>query len=363
MRLKQNIALALCISVLVQPVLINAEETEAAYEVEETVSSAAFSFRREVPNSNGIYLAELPQDECWFECGNMNIGSMHLEDKDGNRLTEDYIYLNPLSGRAGLYEYAIPAGHADMWCGVLAYRDGQTKILEEAGLTSYCGVDAGEASFYFPVFTSGEYYDADGNTIENLGTYLKPFKISLERDSWAEKAITDAINRGYMPPTLAYNYRSNITRREYCRLAMAAYEHINGAYRGDAFTDKHISPFNDVDDCYVSAAADLGIVNGMGNGSFEPDRFITRQEAAVLLCNLAGIIDRDTDIQSVSAFADDTSIADWAKASVYEICGIKSHNGDGVMVGVGNNRFSPTTQYTRQQAVVTIYRLLDDYDE
>jgi hypothetical protein len=348
-------ATLMCAAMLIQPICVNADTAELDVSSEAATSSQAYILKQ-VPNADGIYIAEdLSAD--WLSGGNMRKGASHLEDKDGNRLTKDYIYLVPLSGSAGLYGFGEPAGHSDSWGGVLRYKDGEVKILVEAGLDYYHGVDAGEASFYFPSYTQGEYYDKDGNRIADLGTYLKPYGISLERDTWAEKAITDAINRNYMPPTLSYNYRSNITRREYCYLAMAAVEH------SITYNKNVTTPFNDVDDYYVSAAADLGIVSGMGNGSFEPDRAITRQEAAVLLCNLAKVIGRDGEVQSVSKFADDGSCADWAKASIYKICGIKSHNGDGVMVGVGNNRFSPKTNYTRQQAVVTIYRLLNDYDD
>ncbi len=362
MRFKRNTALLLCTVMLAQPLCVTAQEQGESVPAEAATGSETTLLRRAVPNSEGIYIVEDPNGD-WLDAGNMNTGAYYLADEAGNRLTNNYVTLDALSGSAGLYEFSIPAGHIDMWCGVLRLKDGQAEILVEPGLNSYRGVDAGEASFYFPVYTNGEYYDSNGNLIEDLGLYLKPYGISLERDSWAEAAITDGMNRSYLPPELSYNYRQNITRKEYCHLAIAAYENMNGEYKGAAAAYGYTSPFTDTDDYYVCAAADLGIVNGMGNGTFEPDRAITRQEAAVLLCNLAALLDRDTEVREVSRFNDDSTIGDWAKDSVYKICGIVSRSGDGVMVGTGNNNFSPLLPYTREQAAVTVYRLLNNYDD
>jgi hypothetical protein len=303
--------------------------------------------------ADGVYIAKNVSAN-WLNYGNMQTGAYHLEDKDGNVLSDDFVSLNVLAGSAGLYQFGVPAGHSDTWSGVLSLKDGKVNVLINEGLNSYRSIDAGEASVFFPSWSKGVYYDKDGNKIADLGAYLKTYGISVERDSWADAAIIEATNFSYLPPSLAYNYRSNITRREYCYLAMTAYEKDFGAYY-KAVT----SPYTDVDDYYISSATELGIVSGMGNGKFEPDRPITRQEAAVLLCNLAKVLKRDTAVQSVSKFADDASMGEWAKSYVYRICGIKAESGDGVMVGVGGNKFSPTTYYTREQAIVTIYRLLN----
>lgn len=360
MKLKRKISILLCGIMLAQPLCITAQEHDESVPAEAATSSETTLLWRAVPNSDGIYIVEDPAAD-WLDAGNMNTGAYYLADEAGNPLTNRYVSLETLSGSVGLYEFSVPAGHGDMWPGVLRLKDGQVEILVEPGLTSYRGVDAGEASFYFPVYTNGDYYDKDGYLIANLGVYLRPYGISLERDSWAEAAITDGMNRKYLPPELRFNYRQNITRKEYCHLAIAAYENINGEYRGAAAAYGYTSPFTDTDDYYVCAAADLGIVNGMGDSTFEPDRSITRQEAAVLLCNLAGLMGRDTEVQEVSRFNDDNAIGHWAKDSVYKICGIVSPGGDGVMVGTGNNNFSPLSPYTREQAAVTIYRLLNNY--
>lgn len=359
MRLKQKIALLLCSIMLIQPVWVTAEEISATQASDVTTSPQGLTMRRKVSGADNIWLVKNPETD-WTGSGNMIVGGCHLEDSKGKWLTEEYMRIEPISGSHGLYTYFVPAGHQSDWCGVFRLKDGQVKVLAEPFTYLYRGVDAGEASFYFSPGQSGVYYDINGNPIKDLGAYLKPYGVSLERDEWADNAVKIMTDYGIMPPNLAYNYKSNITRREYCALAVNFYNANMGEYMGKAYTDT--SPFTDVDDFYVSAAADLGIVSGVGNGKFEPDRPITRQEAAVLLCNLAKVTGKHTNIQKPATFADDSAIALWAKASVYEICGIRSESGECVMVGTGNKKFSPTTYYTRQQAVATIYRLNNHFE-
>ena len=53
------------------------------------------------------------------------------------------------------------------------------------------------------------------------------------------------------------------------------------------------SPFSDVDDIYITTAYNLKIVSGTGNNKFAPENYITRQEAAVMINNLATILNID----------------------------------------------------------------------
>lgn len=52
-------------------------------------------------------------------------------------------------------------------------------------------------------------------------------------------------------------------------------------------------------------------------------------------------------------FADNGSISSWASDSVGRM------QATGIMGGVGDNTFSPSTDYTREQSIITIMRLFD----
>ena len=169
---------------------------------------------------------------------------------------------------------------------------------------------------------------------------------------WAEESIEKAVEAGIVPDTLQSDYTNNITRREFCCLAVQTYM----AKTGYTIPEGLQTPFTDIDDDYVTAAYTIGIVSGVGNDMFNPDSAITRQEAAVMLNNLAYMAGVDNSNVREDKYADEEYFADWAEDAIYKVSAIDS-GGTPVMTGTGNNKFSPWMNYTREQAVVTMYRL------
>jgi hypothetical protein len=170
--------------------------------------------------------------------------------------------------------------------------------------------------------------------------------------------VDEAIGVGFVPADLQSDYRSNITRREFCALAIGLLERIladDPAFADLMDIDLGASPFTDVDDPAVTRAYYLEIVNGVGNDRFNPDGQITRQEAARLLTNMSeNVFGLDTSAASAS-FGDADRIAGWAKDSVDFVCEC------GIMSGVGNGAFAPLNPYTREQAFVTILRMYNAF--
>lgn len=120
-------------------------------------------------------------------------------------------------------------------------------------------------------------------------------------------------------------------------------------------------PFDDCDNYYVTLARATGLVLGVGNNFFEPDRAITREEAAVLLVNVYRVYSADlyaessvlTDVAE-TVYADDAEISDWAKDSVALLGEWKT------MIGVGENKFNPDGFFSREQCIATFMRLYND---
>ncbi len=199
------------------------------------------------------------------------------------------------------------------------------------------------------------YYDLEGNEV-NKPEGAKPVKDGYLCSDWAAESIGKAINRNLIPDVLKGQYKNNITRGEFCRLAMQTYIMKSGK----TFVVNE-SYFDDAKDNYISSAYCLGIVKGVGNNKFAPDNFITRQEAAVMLNNLARILNLEkTDY--MPKYADEAYFADWAKESIYAVAGYESvidsyGNKIPVMTDTGSNKFSPLVNYTREQAITTMLRL------
>lgn len=175
-------------------------------------------------------------------------------------------------------------------------------------------------------------------------------------DGWAKPEVYGAIVAGLVPTELQNNYKQKITRADFSKLIIKLVEIKAGQTIDELLAENELditaNPFTDTSAKEVIAANKLGIVNGKGNGIFDPNGSITRQEAAIMLTNAAEGLGYDIAADA-SAFADGSSVASWAKA------GVDFVSTYGIMNGTGNNTFSPKGTYTRQQAYMTILRLND----
>ena len=166
---------------------------------------------------------------------------------------------------------------------------------------------------------------------------------------WAVESIRMAYSLGLIPHSLfasPRNYTINITRAEFSVLAVALYEHFREPITGRV-------TFTDTTDPNVEKAAYLGIVTGVGNNLFAPDAPLTREQAAVMLSRLMGLLGMGVYEAVPPNFSDANEISNWAIMSVGHM------QSSGIMSGVGDNRFAPQNPYTREQSIVTIIRLFD----
>lgn len=119
------------------------------------------------------------------------------------------------------------------------------------------------------------------------------------------------------------------------------------------------NPFDDVaGQWYKSAvlwAYEKGIVQGVGSGSFDPERKITRQEMAAMLHAYAGFkgysIPENRPYQN---FADQDLIGAWAETEVKKLFEA------GVFSGKPGNLFDPTGQATRAEAATMLRQFAEN---
>jgi len=168
----------------------------------------------------------------------------------------------------------------------------------------------------------------------------------VERPSpWAVGQVDLAIRNKLVPMSLRSGYTRATTRAEFCALAVALYETEIGLITGR-------EKFIDTNDENVEKMAFLGVVNGVGNGRFDPNASLTREQAATMLARLAAVAGKPFPQRSAT-FADRTSIASWALDSTGQV------QGAGIMDGIGNNMFSPKGAYTREQSIATMLRVFN----
>lgn len=185
---------------------------------------------------------------------------------------------------------------------------------------------------------------------------------------WAQNEIRSAAAKKLLPFDLANNYTAPITRREFCQLAiglLANDVYPSGDSLGarerarytliDAVQNAETDPdYSDCTDLDVKALSAAGILRGVGNGKFAPERAITREEAATILYRLANYRKCVLKIpEEAVRFSDTDSAHEWA------IDAISVMARSGILQGVSDSEFSPKGYYTKEQAIATVLRLSD----
>ncbi|MGE5677905.1 MAG: NlpC/P60 family protein [Pseudomonadota bacterium] len=169
--------------------------------------------------------------------------------------------------------------------------------------------------------------------------------------SWAVAEIDKATEAGLVPESLRGEYKSNITREEFSEAAVKLYEALSGK---DGVSQEG-NPFTDTENAKVLIAYDLGIVKGIGDGSFAPNDAITRQEISVMLYRTLKVARPSYDYSTVHSypFSDYKMISSWAREAIGYLYSIE------VVNGVGDNQFSPKENTSREEAIVLAKRLYD----
>ena len=164
---------------------------------------------------------------------------------------------------------------------------------------------------------------------------------------WAETQIKEWANIGYISgyPDGTFLPDNSITRAEFLTL-------VNKIFK---FENKTNINFIDVRPDYwayseIQKGISAGYVSGDKNGTFRPDDFITRQEAAVIINKL---LDNTEITENKPNFKDAYDIDEWAKNSVdivYEY---------GILLGFPNGTYRPKKYMTRAEAVSALKRLTE----
>lgn len=194
----------------------------------------------------------------------------------------------------------------------------------------------------------------------SLYPYLADGVISAIRTSygseisgWSSEEMETAYELDLIPDSLiGADLTQNISRAEFAAVGVKVFESLSGAKAIPIVNN----PFRDTDDLEVLKAYGIGAINGTTAVTFSPNDLLNREQAATMLTRvfkritLAGwTLDTDSQFQlnyaRPAAFADDASISDWAKDSVYFMVS------NGIIQGVGNNLFAPKNITSHDEAI------------
>ena len=185
----------------------------------------------------------------------------------------------------------------------------------------------------------------------NNGNKINKFT-DLAGYDWAADAIDVLTSRGIVSGTASgiFEPGRSITREEFVKMICIAF--------GFGTSEKELS-FTDVrkDDWfapYVSCAVELGIIYGGSDSEFGTGQNITREDMAVIIYRAAEKKGINASYGGKS-FDDEEDISQYAKESV------KVLSENGIINGVGDNKFMPKKNAGRAEAAVIIYRCLEKF--
>jgi len=171
---------------------------------------------------------------------------------------------------------------------------------------------------------------------------------------WGAAAIAKAVERGITNGYTDGTFRPNarVTRAEFAAMLARALK-LNGAAGELAFADAAgIAAWAKPG---IAGAVEAGLIKGYADGTFRPGQLITRTEMAVIA---ARVLQAEVPQSPVrTTFADDEAIPAWARISVFQV------QQAGVMKGGAGNRFNPSGQATRAEAVAILVALAERLDK
>jgi len=188
-----------------------------------------------------------------------------------------------------------------------------------------------------------------------------PMIAGIDGVRWAREAIEFIVARDLMDlhicqetgHQIAFNPTDRATRGEVLAAAVRA---LGLTAPELPYGEEHI-PFDDVPlwgrGEYIDIARRLGLVSGIGNNLFAPDRTITRQDMMTMLYNILlamGRIQPDYTLRTLARFSDATDIADYARLPIASLARAGIIAGDGV-------RINPRGYLSRVEAAMFVWNL------
>lgn len=209
---------------------------------------------------------------------------------------------------------------------------------------------------------AGGVYDSFNNTITFMTDHFSKYAVMAytkdfedSKNHWAKddidilifKHIAEGRNDKFEPDEY-------ITREELVKMLVKVL--MQAPHRNIRLSDAASVSFKDVsvigeDRLYIGAAVQEGIITGLSDGTFRPEKPVSREEMAAMIARMINI-KPEFDV-SETAFKDKEQISAWAAkdvAAAYE---------KGIMTGDGEGNFSGKKYVTRAEAAVMVRRIME----
>jgi hypothetical protein len=217
-------------------------------------------------------------------------------------------------------------------------------VSKQGGGSGTAGVSSGGGSFFVP---NPEQIDNSGNTNpENTGGNFG----DLKESHWAYAAVESLAARGIVNGTGdgLFDPDGGVTREQFITMLV----------RGMNFPEENSGiPFDDVLPeawyyPYVMSGVKHNITNGQSSNIFGAGNYINREDLAVMCFRAAKAAGMELNGIDDGTFSDGDSI------SLYALEAVKAMKTAGIIQGMGDGRFEPGGGATRAQSAMIIYNIL-----
>ena len=232
------------------------------------------------------------------------------------------------------------------------YANGLISSLLSSGVTNDVGYGGGS-------YGGGSYGGGIGGTTINdsqpVPTQTDEADIvefnDLEGYEWAKESIESLAAKGIVNGVgdNKFEPERSVSREEFLAMLLRAYGIGPDITAGVPFEDVELGEWYAG---YVAAAVKNGVTNGISDTLFGIGMEVTREDAAVLAYRLALTNGRTFADNKGADFADDSQISDYAADAVYAM------KNSGIINGKENNEFCPKQSCTRAEAAKIIYALI-----
>ncbi len=207
----------------------------------------------------------------------------------------------------------------------------------------------------------GSTYDLNTKSLVFTATHFSVYGVGYTAPSakltdisthWAKESIDYVVGRGLFSGTSETTFAPNTAMTR--GMLVTALGRLAGmdtkAFTKNTFTDvKADSAFRP----YSEWAYSEGIVQGIGNNQFAPDRAVTREEIAVIFTNYAKATSYKLPVtREATTYADVSSIG-----TVYKTA-VTAMQQAGIMMGEQNNKFNPKANATRAEVSAMLHRYI-----
>ncbi|MFC0211552.1 S-layer homology domain-containing protein [Paenibacillus chartarius] len=209
------------------------------------------------------------------------------------------------------------------------------------------GKDSSEMATEQALLALAKYQSLNGLTVSNSPSVSTPaFADGQDISAWAAGYVESAVKHGLMNGMDGNRFapREALTRAQFVAVLLRLKGVQPSAASGASFEDV---PQDSWYSGYVAEASRQGLVNGVDERNFAPDRSITRQEMAL-------VIDRAFSLSSTEAGT--SPFTDLGEASASAIPSIHAVYAKGYMEGDEYGRFLPQASVTREMAAAVMVR-------